>query len=105
MVPPILRQSAPRLLLLLLLISASAYGGGPAFVAGKAFDAGASGKPLVWASGTISYYTDQGDLSAMLPQSSANAFVADAFTRWTNVTTAALVASRAGALAEDVSGS
>ncbi len=51
------------------------------------------------------YYTDQGDLSPVLPQVEANALVADAFSRWTSVPTAALSARRAGQLDEDVDGS
>ena len=43
-----------------------------------------------------------GDMS--LTVEIANAFVADAFSRWTSVSTAALTATRAGQLDEDVSG-
>lgn len=109
MVPPKSRHQAlleaARASVFYLLLCATAQAGGPSFVAGTAFDPAISGKPILWANGNISYYTDQGDLSPLLPQSAANLFVADAFSRWTSVTTAALTATRSGALAEDVNGS
>ncbi len=83
----------------------AAGAGGPKNVAGTSFfDPTTSGQPLVWPLGQITYYTDQGDLSAYLPNASANVLVADAFSQWTSVSTAALNATRAGQLAEDVSG-
>ena len=36
-----------------------------------------TGQPLVWPRGLITYYTDQGDLSPILPNASANSFVAE----------------------------
>jgi len=79
--------------------------GGPSYVAGTSyFDVTATGQPLVWPQGQITYYTDQGDLSPILPNASANAFVADAFSQWTAVPTAALTAASGGQLAEDVNG-
>lgn len=92
------------LLTLLLLLGTHADAGGPLYVAGTGFSPGLTGTPLAWSGGRISYYTDQGDLSATLPGAAANQFVADAFSRWTSVSTAALGASRAGQLDEDVSG-
>ena len=50
------------------------------------------------------YYTDRGNLSPVLPEAAADAFVADAFSRWTSISTAAVSAVRAGQLGEDVSG-
>ncbi len=91
-------------LLMVLALSVAAYAGGPVYVAGSGFDSGVAGTPLTWVGGQISYYTDQGDLGPVLPQSAADALVADAFSRWTSVTTAALSATRAGQLDEDVSG-
>src|SRR5437879_2064584 len=80
-------------------------GGGALYVAGvSGFDPNAEGKPITWANGAIVYFTDQGDAGPMLPQLTANAFVADALSRWTSVSTAALTATRGGALAEDVNG-
>jgi hypothetical protein len=80
-----------------------ARAGGPEFVAGATyFDSSMTGQPLVWPLGQVSYYTDQGDLSPILPNASANALVADAFSQWTSVSTAALAVTAAGQLAEDV---
>src|SRR5690242_3007131 len=82
-----------------------AYGGGPAHVAGASyFDPAVKGQPLTWAGGNLVYYTDQGDLSPLLPSATADTFVADAFQRWTSVFTAALSATRIGQLGEDVNG-
>ncbi len=81
-----------------------ATAGGPLFVAGSGFNAGMAGTPLTWAGGQITYFTDQGDLSPLLPSAMADQFVADAFSRWTSVSTAALSVTRAGQLGEDVSG-
>lgn len=90
----------------MLLSPALLRAGGPLKVAGvSGFNSGAAGTPLTWQQGTVLYYTDQGDLSPVLPQAEANAFVADAFSRWTSVPTAALSATRAGQLDEDVNGS
>jgi len=80
--------------------------GGPDYVAGTTyFDASTTGQPLVWPQGQITYYTDQGDLSPVLPNATANSFVADAFSQWTAVPTAAIAATSGGQLAEDVNGS
>src|SRR4029077_17582618 len=57
-----------------------------------------------WSLGQVNYYTDLGDLSPVLPNSAANAFVASAFAQLTSVTTEALTATNAGQLAEDVNG-
>jgi hypothetical protein len=79
--------------------------GGPKCVAGPTyFDSGTTGQPLTWPQGLISYFTDQGDLSPVLPNTSANNFVADAFHQWESVSTAALNVNSGGTLAEDVSG-
>lgn len=79
--------------------------GGPKCVAGTSyFDSSMTGQPLVWPQGAIPYYVDQGDLSPILPNASANALVADAFSQWTSVPTAALAATSGGQLAEDVNG-
>ena len=79
--------------------------GGPKCVAGSSyFDATTTGQPLVWPQGLITYYTDQGDLSPILANASANSFVAGAFSQWTSVPTAALAVTSGGNLAEDVNG-
>jgi hypothetical protein len=83
----------------------SAHAGDPLYVAGASyFDPATKGTPLVWAQNAVSYYTDQGDLSPLLPKAAADALVADAFSRWTNIPTVALVAFHAGDLVEDVNG-
>jgi hypothetical protein len=77
--------------------------GGPKYIAGTSyFDPGVTGQPLIWPQGVITYYTDQSSLSPLLSNASANSFVANAFSVWTSVSTAALVANSGGALAEDV---
>ncbi len=79
--------------------------GGPRTIAGTSyFDPAVKGTPLTWSQGAVSYYTDRGNLSPVLPSATADAFVADAFSRWTSISTAAVSAVRAGQLAEDVSG-
>lgn len=92
---------------LVLFISGSpSFAGGPKYIAGTTyFNSGMSGTPLTWANGSVVYYTDQGNLSPILPVPSADAFVASAFSQWTTISTAAISATRAGQLAEDVSGS
>ena len=83
-----------------------AFAGGPKYVAGVSyFSPGTAGTPLTWAQGQVNYYTDQGDLSPILPGPSADALVADAFSQWTTISTAAVAATRAGQLAEDVNSS
>jgi hypothetical protein len=80
--------------------------GGPEYVAGSSyFNSGTMGQPITWSLGQVNYYTDQGDLSPILPNASANALVANAFSQWTSVSTAALTATNLGELAEDVNGS
>ena len=95
-----------RIGLILMAMSVGAQASGPAYVAGKSgFNPGIAGTPVRWAGTEIVYYTDQGNLGPLENQSGANALVADAFSRWTSVSTAALKATRAGSLDEDVSGS
>jgi len=86
-------------------LASIARAGGPAYVAGASyFDPSTVGSPLTWAQGTISYYTDQGDLSTILPGASADTLVANAFALWTGIPTAAISATHSGELAEDVTG-
>src|SRR5258705_11059847 len=78
-----------------------ARAGGPRDIAGTVyFESPVKGTPLTWAQGTISYYTDRGALSPILPEAAADALVADAFSRWTSISTAAIVAEPAGKLGE-----
>ncbi|MGA7375043.1 MAG: IPT/TIG domain-containing protein [Candidatus Sulfotelmatobacter sp.] len=80
--------------------------GGPEYVAGSSFfNSSAMGQPLTWSQGQVNYYTDQGDLSPILPNTAANAFVAGAFLQWSSVSVAAIAVTNPGQLAEDVNGS
>ena len=102
---PVIVYSIAIALMVLIALVELARAGGPEYVAGVSyFNAGLAGQPITWAGGTINYYTDQGNLSAILPGSSTDAFVADAFSRWTSIPTAAIGTIRAGQLAEDVNG-
>ena len=86
-------------------LASASPAGGPKYVAGTSyFNPIATGQTLVWPQGLVAYYTDQGDLSPILPNAAANTFVASAFSPWNSVTTAALTATRASSLAEDVNG-
>src|SRR5579863_7697217 len=102
------RQQISLLMMLVaqvFILLQPAHAGGPKYVAGVSyFDPGTMGMPLTWNQGTVTYYTDQGDLSPILPGPSADAFVSDAFSQWTAIPTAAVVAVHAGQLAENVSG-
>lgn len=90
---------------MILLSALVCRAGGPKNVAGASyFDSSVTGQPLTWPNGVITYYTDRGDLSPLLPNSAANNFLAGAFSVWTDVPTAALAANSGGYLAEDVSG-
>ena len=92
-------------LALVFFFAVLARAGGPKYVAGSSFfNSLTMGQPITWSLGQVNYYTDQGDLSPILPNASANAFVANAFSQWTAVTTAALAATNAGQLGEDVNG-
>jgi hypothetical protein len=87
-------------------LATPALAGGPEYVAGSSYFYSTNmGQPLTWANGQVNYYTDQGDLSPILPNATANTFVAAAFQQWTAVSTAAVTATAAGQLAEDVNGS
>jgi hypothetical protein len=90
---------------LLIFLASFVKAGGPRYVVGSSFFTAASpGQPITWANGTITYFTDQGNLSPILTGPDADAFVADAFARWTAPPSVALIAIRGGQLAEDVSG-
>lgn len=92
-------------LVLLIVLVELARAGGPQYVAGVSyFNEGLAGQTITWAGGAITYYTDQGDLNPLLRGPDADTFVADAFSRRTQIPTAAISATRGGQLAEDVSG-
>ncbi len=71
--------------------------GGPAFVAGSGYAAGVEGQALVWANGSVEYFTDQGNLSPILTGAQADALVATTFSTWTSISEVALdrIAGRA----------
>src|SRR5260221_6796688 len=96
-----------RILAVAALLVCTAVGsraGGPAFVAASSYDPGVEGHTLCWSNGSVQYFTDQGDLSRILPNAQADSFVAAAFIRWTSISSVALTASQGGHLAEDVNG-
>ena len=91
--------------MLLVIFLPMARAGGPRYIAGiNYFNPGTVGTPLTWAQGEIDYYTDQGSLSSTVSGPQADALVADAFSQWTSIATAEISATRAGQLAENVSG-
>lgn len=91
---------------IILAFALSGRGSSPKNVAGSTyFDPTVMGQPLTWPAGLVTYYTDQGALSPILPNASANSFVASALSQWIAVPTAALAATSGGQLAEDVNGS
>ncbi|MFZ0300752.1 MAG: Ig-like domain-containing protein [Candidatus Sulfotelmatobacter sp.] len=93
-------------LAIVVLFAVLARAGGPEYVAGSSyFNSSTMGQPLTWSLGRVNYYTDQGDLSPILPNNSANVLVADAFAQWTSSSAAGLAVTGAGELAEDVNGS
>jgi hypothetical protein len=94
------------LMLILLVAGQVARAGGPRWVAGSSyFDPSVKGKPIVWANGQVSYFTDLGSLSTQVTQAQANGMVATAASVWSAVPTAAVLIQSGGSLSEDVSGS
>src|SRR5580692_4644076 len=66
-----------------LFLARFAHAGGPKSVAGSTyFNSSSMGQPVTWSLGQVNYYTDQGDLSPILPNAAANSFVASAFSQW-----------------------
>ncbi len=88
----------------LICSAVASRAGGPAFVAGSGYNPGVEGQPIIWASGAVQYFTDQGDLSPILTNAQADTLVAGAFSAWTSISGVALTASQGGHLAEDVNG-
>jgi hypothetical protein len=92
-------------LAIVIFFAVLARAGGPKYVAGSSyFNPSTMGQTIIWSLGQVNYYTDQGNLSPILPNATANAFVANAFRQWTSVSTAALTITNGGQLAEDVNG-
>jgi hypothetical protein len=100
-----MRSRIAGVAVLLICSAVASRAGGPAFVAGSGYASGVEGQPLIWASGSVQYFTDQGNLSAILTGAQADALVATAFSTWTSIPGVALSASQGGHLAEDVNGS
>lgn len=90
---------------LLMSSAVRSMAGGPAFIAGSGYDPGIEGQALIWANGSVQYFTDPGDLSPILPSAQADALIANAFSTWTSISGVALTATQGGHLAEDVNGS
>ncbi len=88
-------------LVLLLLCTSPVWAGGPRYVGGKA---DAPGVPFTWDnSKTVAYRTDLGGLGT-LAKTDADQFTANNFGVWQAVPTVTLNVSKAGDLAEDVTG-
>src|SRR5258706_5458271 len=90
--------------LLVLCNTFPAHAGGPAFVAGTGFDPAVKGQSVMWASGNVQYFTDQGDLSPILSGAQGDELVAGVFTHWAAIPGVVVTATLSGHLAEDVSG-
>src|ERR1022692_967772 len=72
-----------EMVIALIFLASAALAGGPKYVAGTTyFNSGTAGTPLTWSQGTVNYYTDQGNLSPILPGASADALVSDAWNQW-----------------------
>ncbi|MBZ5655692.1 MAG: hypothetical protein LAO56_10485 [Acidobacteriia bacterium] len=97
-----MRGRVLAIIALLICVPLPARAGGPAYIAGSGYDDGVKGRPIVWAGDYVEYFTDQGDLSPILTNSQADAFVANAFSPWTSVLESAFTSSQGGHLAEDV---
>lgn len=83
-----------------------ALAGGPRWVAGSPyFSASATGQPVTWAGGQVSYYVDGQALSATVSNGYAATLVANAAAVWNAVPTAGVQIAYKGSLAEDVKGS
>ena len=90
---------------LLILSPAASNAGGPRLVAGTTwFNPGLAGTPIHWANGQVSYYVDQGPLSATVSNQQATGMVDAAAALWSAVPTAGVSLVRKGSLNEDVSG-
>ncbi len=100
-----MRSQILAVAVLLMCSAIASRAGGPAFIAGSGYNPGVEGQALIWASGSVQYFTDQGDLSPILTGAQADAFVATAFSVWTAIPGVALTASQGGHLAKDVNGS
>lgn len=99
------RRYPAALLAALMLGSICAYAGGPRLYAGaSSFNPSVEGQPIVWPTGQVNYFIDQGSLSPILNQTQANTIVRAAAAVWSAVPTAAVQLTAKGNLNEDVNG-
>src|SRR5258708_12471464 len=86
-----------------ILLAVNASAGGPAFVAASSyFDPTVKGSPVVWAQGTVTYYTDQGNLSPTMSGAAADFFVPSAFSQRTSIPPVPISAVRGRPVATDL---
>jgi hypothetical protein len=96
------RASAKLAFLSLLCLGpAAATASGPRWVTGPPYFS-TSSQPIVWFTSTPTYFTDPGDLSAVVDHAAADAIVAAAAGVW-NISTANITLAQGGQLAEHVS--
>ncbi len=87
----------------LLVAGPSAHGGGPKYVAGVSyFNPGVVGQPIVWSGGQVTYFMDQGPLTASISNAQATAMVDAAAAVWNAAPAAAVQLTDGGNLAEVV---
>ena len=55
-----MRSRILALAILLICSAIASRAGGPAFIAGPGYAPGVEGDPLIWANGTVPYFTDHG---------------------------------------------
>lgn len=90
---------------MMALFPAVLVAGEPRLVAGATyFQPGVLGQPIRWAHGQVTYFVDQGPLSAAVNNQQAVAMVDAAAAIWSAVPTAGVTLTDGGALNEDVSG-
>jgi IPT/TIG domain len=92
-------------LAVVLALTPIAFAGGPRWVAGSSyFNLSVKGQPVHWKDGSVSYYLDQGALSAVGYPTLMSSLVAASANAWNNVPTAAVSITLGGYLNEDISG-
>ena len=88
-----------------VLAVASAWAGGPKYVAGVSFfNPAVLGQPVHWAGGQVRYFVDQGPLNDSIDNQQATAMVDAAAALWSAIPTAGVTLTDAGQLNEDVNG-
>lgn len=100
-------RSVYKLLAILALAALvpPAFAGGPRWVAGSSyFNTAAKGQPLHWKNGVVTFYADQGTLSALAYYTLTYNLIVAAAAAWNSVPTAAVKITPGGNLSEDVNG-